>query len=457
MQPKVSMVMPCYNKADYIGNMFDSILAQKWDNIELILVNDGSTDATREIIAAYEPKFRARGFETVIVDQENRGVAAAVHEGLKRFTGDYVCQIDADDELDPEYVSVMAGFLEQNKDYDYVTCGSAPYKDTENGRAFLPANYPIPKEGWADMTERYLLSRICEAPWAYMVRGEYIEKCRMIKNYHPTIRGSQEPDFMVPLTACGGKFKPFTTPLYYVNTTPPFSQSRPEADEEAYRRTYARYKLSELAIGALPESVTDSRKKALFVLAAYTRFLCQCLLRFQPNGPKRFPKNNFQELLDEYIHRINAFFAHLPPLQAVAPEDLPYLLIAVEAAILGDETPHDCGYSGRIIAWGALGRRGRRWLPWLKGTAFEPTELWDAAGDGKTIKKPNPKSLTNDDLVLVMPLHVKNEICAAIEEGGGRVLLLEEVARQIARRKYPQFYNGGLKFYPRRLTNATKG
>ena len=61
-QGKVSMVMPCYNKVDYIAEMFDSIISQEWDNIELILVNDGSTDGTREVIAEYEQRFSARGF-----------------------------------------------------------------------------------------------------------------------------------------------------------------------------------------------------------------------------------------------------------------------------------------------------------------------------------------------------------------------------------------------------------
>jgi glycosyltransferase involved in cell wall biosynthesis len=51
------MVMPCYDKVEYIGEMFESILAQKWDNIEVILVNDGSTDGTREVISEYESNF----------------------------------------------------------------------------------------------------------------------------------------------------------------------------------------------------------------------------------------------------------------------------------------------------------------------------------------------------------------------------------------------------------------
>ena len=112
MQSKVSMVMPCYNKVDYIGEMFQSIVDQVWNNIELILVNDGSTDGTREVIAKWEPKFKERGYEVVIVDQENAGVCAAPKAGLERISGGYVSVVDADDMLAREYVSVMAGWLE---------------------------------------------------------------------------------------------------------------------------------------------------------------------------------------------------------------------------------------------------------------------------------------------------------------------------------------------------------
>ena len=119
-QSKTSMVIPCYNKEESISRMFDSILAQEWDNIELILVNDGSTDGTRGIITEYEPKFLERGYEVVIIDQDNQDVAAAVRNGLLRVTGEYVCQVDADDELDPRYVSMMAGWLDEHLWYEWA-------------------------------------------------------------------------------------------------------------------------------------------------------------------------------------------------------------------------------------------------------------------------------------------------------------------------------------------------
>lgn len=81
----VSMVVPCYNKVNYIGEFFQSVYDQVWDNIELILVNDGSTDGTREIIRQWEPRFVRRGYSVQIIDQENRGVFGAIKAGLERY------------------------------------------------------------------------------------------------------------------------------------------------------------------------------------------------------------------------------------------------------------------------------------------------------------------------------------------------------------------------------------
>ena len=135
MQSKVSMIVTCYNKVKYIGEMFDSIISQEWNNIELILVNDGSTDGTRDVITEYESKFYKRGYDVVIIDQENEGVCAATKAGLSCITGKYVCIVDADDELDPKYISTMAGWLEEHNDTDYCICDAIPSVSNGNRNA----------------------------------------------------------------------------------------------------------------------------------------------------------------------------------------------------------------------------------------------------------------------------------------------------------------------------------
>jgi glycosyltransferase involved in cell wall biosynthesis len=428
------MVMPCYNKEEYIGEMFDSILAQKWDNIELILVNDGSTDATREIIAEYQPKFQARGFEVVIIDQENAGVCAAAKAGLMRVTGEYVCVVDADDELDPAYVSTMAGWLDEHEDYDYAMCGGLRYVTVEGHKVFSPTGYTTVESGCPNMTEWFLLSKVCAAVWAYMTKREYLEKCHIAENYDTSTKGSHEPGFLVPLTAYGGKIKVFAEPLYYFNITPPVTHSRPVEKAGFYRNFLSYYELCEKAIALLPDGIADPNKKARYLLAALTRFLWHS---------RSFPLSNDEELFGKYIEMINAYFSLFPRLQRVEADDLPYLVKAVEMAILGCKLEHTPTFAGRIIAWGALGKRGHGLLPHLQGTPLEPNELWDAAGDGVEIKKPDPDSLTTDDLVLVLPINdAADAICAALEKTGCAVMLSDDIAKQISYIKYPQLFKG---------------
>ena len=217
MHGKVSMVIPCYNKVNYISNMFDSIIAQEWDNIELILVNDGSTDGTREIIAEYETKFRYRGFEVIIVDQKNSGVCAAAKAGLERITGDFVCMVDADDELDPKYVSTMARWLEEHEEYDYVACEGILYKIVDNTKFFRQFTPMEIVANRTDILVRWLLSGFRTTVWIYMVRLSYFHKCRILETYYTQNKGSHEPGYVIPLLSYGGRLKYFPLPLYHFN------------------------------------------------------------------------------------------------------------------------------------------------------------------------------------------------------------------------------------------------
>ena len=87
----VSIITPCYNGAAVIGRMIESVLAQTYDNIEYILVNDGSKDDTERVVLSYQEQFEKRGYRFLYVKQENGGLGAAINAGLRVFSGDYLC------------------------------------------------------------------------------------------------------------------------------------------------------------------------------------------------------------------------------------------------------------------------------------------------------------------------------------------------------------------------------
>lgn len=99
----VSVVIPCYKQARYVGEAIESVLNQTYPHFEIIVVDDGSPDNTAEVVGRYP--------EARYVRQENQGVAAARNTGLKASTGRYVIFLDADDRLMPEALEANLGCL----------------------------------------------------------------------------------------------------------------------------------------------------------------------------------------------------------------------------------------------------------------------------------------------------------------------------------------------------------
>lgn len=96
----ISVIMAAYNSGKYLKTSIDSVIKQSMDDWELLIVNDGSTDYTENVVESYKDS-RIRYFY-----QENKGVGAARNVGLRQMTGDFYCFLDADDALAPESLEV---------------------------------------------------------------------------------------------------------------------------------------------------------------------------------------------------------------------------------------------------------------------------------------------------------------------------------------------------------------
>ena len=109
--PKVSIIMPIYNKEKYLKAALDSVLNQTWTDWELIAVNDGSTDESLSILKEYQsnnPKIR-------IINQRNRGVSAARNAGLTVANGKWIQFLDGDDRIDRDYLSIAVPIVEKEQ------------------------------------------------------------------------------------------------------------------------------------------------------------------------------------------------------------------------------------------------------------------------------------------------------------------------------------------------------
>lgn len=93
----VSLVTPCYNTGDYIHRLLDSVLQQTYPNIEMFVIDDGSTDNSAKVVKSYIPKFEKRGYSLTLVSQMNSGQSVAIREGMKLINGKYFVWPDSDD------------------------------------------------------------------------------------------------------------------------------------------------------------------------------------------------------------------------------------------------------------------------------------------------------------------------------------------------------------------------
>ena len=103
MDDKITVVVPVYNVENYLRKCLDSIIAQTYKNIEIIVVNDGSTDTSGEICK----EFAEIDHRIIYIEQENAGLSAARNTGLENMSGDYVTFVDSDDWIELDYVETL--------------------------------------------------------------------------------------------------------------------------------------------------------------------------------------------------------------------------------------------------------------------------------------------------------------------------------------------------------------
>lgn len=107
---KISVIIPTFNRALFLGAAIDSVLSQTYKNIELIVVDDGSNDNTKEILKSYGDKLK-------YCFQENKGPASARNRGIEESSAEFIAFLDSDDRWDKNKLSIQLEEMQQNPDY----------------------------------------------------------------------------------------------------------------------------------------------------------------------------------------------------------------------------------------------------------------------------------------------------------------------------------------------------
>ncbi|MGC9942577.1 MAG: glycosyltransferase family A protein, partial [Verrucomicrobiota bacterium] len=185
------VIIPTYNRAKTIERAVNSVLAQTWKKLEVIVVDDGSTDRTDDILTAYGNKIR-------VIHQQNGGVSAARNTGIRNATGEIISFLDSDDEWLPEKTERQVKMLQLTKSSGVVCCicNARMLFSTGTVTSFQTARlYPKQSEGiWNNpgqvLLDRFLLFNQVVAVWrkALDQSGYFREDLRIMEDYDLALR-----------------------------------------------------------------------------------------------------------------------------------------------------------------------------------------------------------------------------------------------------------------------------
>lgn len=189
-EPLVSVVMPTYNRADFLPRSIESILDQDYHNFEFIIVDDGSTDTTADVLASYQAKDKRI---RILKNPENRGISFSRNRGTDAAKGKYVAVMDSDDYSEPNRLSVSVAFLEEHPDIVGV---NSLYYEMNNEKKGLN-NWVPPKRFEIIFNLKNYFNNIA------VFRTDFVRQHNI--RYDETMISSEDYDFWKKIFINGGK------------------------------------------------------------------------------------------------------------------------------------------------------------------------------------------------------------------------------------------------------------
>ncbi len=185
---KVSVIIPAYNRVNYIDQTIASVLDQTYHNVDLIVVDDGSTDGTYEKILSYGKKLTLLTHE----NRANRGQSAAINLGLTNATGKYIAILDSDDYWGLDKLEVQVGYLEKHPDVGLLYTNG--YAVDASGEIL----YPIYADSHIEQNEpdNVLLDCYILLPQNSLVRKSVYDQ---LAGFNENYRAAQDHDMLIQI------------------------------------------------------------------------------------------------------------------------------------------------------------------------------------------------------------------------------------------------------------------
>ncbi|MDY5040320.1 MAG: glycosyltransferase family 2 protein [Bifidobacterium animalis] len=222
----VSIISPCYNGEGYVGTFLDSVLQQDYSNVEVILVDDGSSDNTQDKVLSYLERFKQRGYSLRYLHQENGGQASAINAGLEEVHGEFLMWMDSDDILMPNALSKKVEFLQNNPRIGFVICQGYVVRDVDPTHV-ISIQKRNHKKG-IDHLFKDLLdeSNVVFTPAAYMARNSALLRAIPSRRIFESREG-QNWQLLLPLA--------YTTQYGYIDEPLYKYVIRPQSHSHEYR------------------------------------------------------------------------------------------------------------------------------------------------------------------------------------------------------------------------------
>ncbi|RTZ08645.1 glycosyltransferase family A protein [Flavobacterium sp. GSP6] len=191
----VSIIIPCYNDAQYILQSVNSALNQTYPNKEVIVVDDGSNAETKAVLKKLAPKI------TKLITQENQGQSTARNVGIKEAKGEYILVLDSDDYFEPTFCEKAIEIILKNKEIKLVTCQANLFFDDGSSYVFIPKGGSI--ANFLYINDALGTSMFKKEDW--LSCGCYDENMRL---------GYEDWEFFIRLLKTGGEVEVIQEPLY---------------------------------------------------------------------------------------------------------------------------------------------------------------------------------------------------------------------------------------------------
>lgn len=193
----VSIITPCYNGANLIHRLLDSVLVQDYLSVQMIVVDDGSTDKSKEVVLSYKSKFEEKGYSLIYLYQDNEGQASAINHALKYVEGEYLCWPDCDDYYNsPMSISKFVRTL-NNTDETYAIARTIGHFLSE--KDFKPVGWNINWVKGDNLFEACLFGRgFLMVPINYMIKMAAFDRVNPIREIY-TGRNPQNFQMFEPI------------------------------------------------------------------------------------------------------------------------------------------------------------------------------------------------------------------------------------------------------------------